>query len=163
MKKKRHFFGQLLASERISLTDPRQVTRIRNFILVFSLLILAQMVVVGILFGLELISLIWLGSSTLIALLLIRYIQKNIYSTVIKGGTLILTDLQRRSLVTSIRSVSFSRTYLLGNLELTRIRFYLDGRNRTATILNSTHYLPFKTDSFLKKAKLIYKKQKANL
>lgn len=94
---------------------------------------------------------------------IIRYFSKNIQASLIKGGTLILTDLNKRSYVTSIRSIRDARSLHIGSMQLTRINYELDGMVRKAIIVNTDRFIPFNTDKFLYKAKEIYKKQKANL
>ena len=163
MKERRLWLERLLAADRICLSNPHQLKNLRTFLLIFSLAIVLIIGLSVLSIGLEYKSLLIIFIGVILSLLTIRYVSKNIHSTVIKGGTLILTNLNQRSYVTSVRSITNCRSVQLGSFQLTRIKYNLDGINRKAMILNSTEFIPFRTDSFLLKAKAHYKKQKANL
>lgn len=163
MYEKRSWFSSLMASDRIALTCPQYFKRLKTSLLIFSLL---SVISIGLLISFSGLNFTTLGISMLyafIAMFVIRYFSKNIQASLIKGGTLILTDLNKRSYVTSIRSIRDARSFHIGSMQLTRVKYELDGMLRKAIIVNTDRFIPFNTDKFLYKAKEIYKKQKANL
>lgn len=163
MHKKRTWFNRLTASERISLTCPHYFKNLKTYLLVFSLIIVGSIALILSFLGASITTLIIALISIFLAYFIIRYFARNIQASLIKGGTLIFTDLNQRSYVTSIRSLKNVRSVHLGSIQLTRLKYQLDGITRKAIIINNDNFIPFNTDRFLLKAREIYKKQKANL
>ncbi len=163
MHKKRTWFTRLLTSERISLTSPHYFKNLKTYLLVFSLLVVGSIAMILSFLGANITTLFIALTCIVLAYFSIRYFSKNIQASLIKGGTLIFTDLNHRSYVTSVRSIKAVRCFHLGSIQLTRLKYQLDGVTRKAIIVNNDNFIPFNTDKFLLKARDLYKKQKANL
>jgi len=163
MHERKSWFKQLLSADRISLTSPHYFKRIRIFLTCYVLLSLG--LIGALLYSLE-ITLITLTLATAILisiLLLIAFCSKKLFSSALKGGTLILRDMKHRNHITSLRSLKKVKSIRFGIFQLTTIQFKLDGIVRSGVIINSDYHIPFNTDRFLLKAIDLYKKQKANL
>lgn len=163
MHQRKMWFHQLLNAERVFLTGPNYLKRIRLFLTLFAVVTLFAVAGCYLLLGMSSLFLT-ISAAMIISLSFITtYCYKHLYASSVKGGTFILSDLKQRSHITSLRSLSKVRSSRIGGLQMTTFQFKLDGVVRKGMIINTDHYIPFNTDRFLKKATELYKKQKANL
>lgn len=98
------------------------------------------------------------------ALLNLRF-RNRTRSLVIKGDSLILKSYNKRSLVTSLRSVKKVRTLRLPGMYLTRLEYNLDGRNNRVLVLHRSWAVRATPEKIMRKAinrSWEEKKKKAN-
>lgn len=88
--------------------------------------------------------------------------KRNTNSIAIKGDTLILNAPGRPSCVTSIRAISNVQTNSVLGLQMTKLRYNLDGRTRSIKVINRASSVVYSPEQLLKKAMELSKKQKAN-
>ena len=78
----------------------------------------------------------------------------------VKGDSLILKNYQKRSLVTSLRSIKTVRTYCLPGIHITRLVYNLDGRDKKVMIINSSWAVVNTPEKLIRKAMHLSKEEK---
>ena len=83
-------------------------------------------------------------------------------SIAIKGDTLILNAPGKPSCVTSVRAIKDVQTSSFLGVQLTRLKYVLDGRTRFVKVINLSSSVESTPELLIKKAMELSKKQKAN-
>lgn len=163
MSQEHPVFDTLESSGRIALTSPGYFNSLKKIVALSTLSILVIIVGIICLNGLNVNSIVLCSLIFLTGLICLRFLTKRVHASAIKGGTLIITNLSRKNYVTSLRSVNQVTTYHILGMQVTKLKFNLDGIERVSIIVNREGFLPFATDCVILKALELYKKQKANL
>jgi len=100
---------------------------------------------------------------TIAAFIFYAFCMKKIKSATIKGDTLIVNSLNKKSKVASLRSIKNVKTKSFAGLQLTSLNYSLDGRVENALFIGHASYLPFSPENTIKEAVKLSKKRKANL
>lgn len=150
----------LLERKRVEITPLNYLQRCRVHMSVQLLLTLLASAASMYVMGLNFIS---LGISALLLISTIFssiYFRKHTKSLAVKGDALILNSFDRRSLVTSLRSVRKVRTRQVLGLHITRLDYNLDGRNRSTLVVNRSWAVASTPERLLKKAIALSNKER---
>lgn len=162
MNQKRIILDLLISRKRINITGKNYFGLIRNLLLFSFLLIVLLNCVYLYYYDINWLSLaITLGNIVFFGLIFINLIRKT-SATSIKGDTLILNNSNNKACVTSLRSIKRIQTISLLRLEITRLQYNLDGKDRKTYIFTRKNAYSFSPENLLRKAIELSKKQKAN-
>lgn len=162
MHKLRHLLTSLNNRKRVDITPTNYLLATKVILL---LLLLTSAFIGGfILFnkGITWTSLAISGSIGLSTLILVYYLYRHVRSVAIKGDSLILVNLNKKSAVMSLRSIKNVRSKLFLGLQITTIQYKLDGKKDSSVIFSRTRSLPASQESVIKHAIAQVKKSKAN-
>lgn len=142
----------LLERKRVEITPLNYLQRCRVHMSVQLLLTVLASTAMIYAMGMNFLS-VGIGAGLLIfAILSSIYFRKHTKSLAVKGDALILNSFNRRSLVTSLRSVRNIRTRQILGLHITRLDYNLDGRNRSTLVVNRSWAVTSTPERLLKKA-----------
>ncbi len=161
-KSKRALLQELIARKRVQVTPDNYVRHANSILLLIP--------TIGIICSASLLfftRLTFLSLGISIALIFISvflylYFRKRIQSTAVKGGTLILNTLDHKNKVTSLRSIKRINTKSAFGVQWTQLSYNLDGKDRSAIIVNKASAVPVLPETTIKKAIALNKKEKAN-
>ena len=154
--------ADLQAKKRVDLTPENYHTQIKRFFLLIFLFTLSIAGVILLILGINTISISIALFCLITCGITIRSLHKRIRTTSIKGNTIIINSLDNKPVVTSIRSVRSVKSKMFLGFEWTTFKYKLDGQKYYSLILNRSNDLPFSTETFIKKAIVMSKKEKAN-
>lgn len=150
----------LLERKRVEITPSNYLQRCRKHMSVQLLLTLLASAATIYLMGLSFISLGISATLLIFTILSSMYFRRHTKSLAVKGDALILNSFNRRSLVTSLRSVRKIRTRNVLGLHITRLDYNLDGRNRSTLVVNRSWAVPSTPERLLKKAIALSNKER---
>lgn len=162
MQERMSLFDRLKDRKRVDLTPKNYIKKVKTS---FAVILLLAGISIGITFLITGLTYPFIGITigiVLMSFFLIRYLSGKVKETAVKGDTIILKSVDERAIVTSIRSVGHIRSSRFLGIEITSFRFNLDGRIRSALIINRCSFLPSSASDFLKKAIELSKEKKAN-
>lgn len=162
MKKQRALLDQIYARKRVDITSKNYLKSVKQILNICSV---STVLIIGVLLWGMNVSYLSIAISTVIFILaftLNKYVIKNIRSTSVKGDALILTSINKNSAVTSIRSLQKIESSSFLGFQITKLKYNLDGRNRSSIIINKQGSYPFTPEHSIRKAFELSKKQKAN-
>lgn len=91
------------------------------------------------------------------------YLFKKIRSASIKDGFLLMKTASKVSKVTSLRSIKNLKTKTILGIQITKLRYNLDGGNHTGVIINTANSKHSSPEALIKKELFAYEeKKKAN-
>ncbi len=143
---------RLTNRKRVDITPLNYLQRcaISMIVQVFLALAIATWVVYSI--GLTFVTLGVSAAILISAVAFCLYFRKQTKSVAVKGDTLILNSYDKRSLVTSLRSVKSVRTVNILGVHFTRLKYKLDGVTRKALLLNRSWAVPSTPEHLIRKA-----------
>lgn len=153
---------RLYNRKRVSVTPRNYLKRCKLFMLLHFVFMSA---VIGLLFWILGITVLSIAITLAIAFISISsfaYFAKKTKSVAVKGDTLILNSFDKRSCVTSLRSIKNVHTSSLLGIQLTRLNYKLDGLTRSTVVINRSWAVPSTPEQLIKKAIQLSKKKKAN-
>jgi|GEM_PF-2486915 len=163
MHRRRELIQDLSNRKRICILPKNYVVKVRVSLL--TILLLIASIDFFLLFSSRL-TFVKLGVVMLItiaAFIFYAFCMKKIKSATIKGDTLIVNSLNKKSKVASLRSIKNVKTKSFAGLQLTSLNYSLDGRVENALFIGHASYLPFSPENTIKEAVKLSKKRKANL
>ena len=136
----------------------------RSKVSIGILLVIALSSAVGLIFisGLTITTLVIAASLFGGTAFLLLYFVRRTKAAAIKGDTIILKSFGDKSCVTSVRSVRQITTTSLLFIQWTRIKYNLDGANRTTFFINSPWSVKHSPELVVNKAIEFSTKKKAN-
>ena len=162
MNKQRALLDRLYARKRVRITPKNYLKSVKR---VISTCFIFLAVIIGISLWALNFNYLSIAISVVIvciAFKLFNFVTQNLRSTSIKGDALILTSINKRSVVTSIRSLQKIKSFHFIGLELTKMKYNLDGKECSSIIINREGAYPFSPERSIRKAYELSKKQKAN-
>jgi len=163
MVQERVVIERLLNRKRVDITPLNYLKRCKRQMFVHVLVFLSAIAAILLQFGVTFISL-GVSAGLLFSLAMIfLYFLKRTKSVAVKGDTLILNSFNKRSCVTSLRSIKNVNTHSFLGIQWTRMCYKLDGVTRSAFFINRSWAVVSTPEQLIKKAiQLSKKKKKAN-
>lgn len=162
MNKRRAFLKQIYARKRVDITSKKYLQKVKRFLTTGIILSIVMVATLILTLGINILSISMSFALLVVVFGLCNYLYRHIGATAIKADTLIVTSLNKRSAVTSIRSISKIKENCILGVQITKFKYFLDGRNRISVIINRDGAYPFTPAHSLRKALELSKKQKAN-
>ena len=162
MHERRKLIFKLLNRQRVAIL-PKNYSKNFNLALQLLLLLILSLTVIYLFSSrLTFSKLIISSIVVLLSLGFYSFCIKKIKETIIKGDTLILNSLGKKSKVTSLRSIKNVKTRSFAGLQYTNLKYTLDGKKEMVVFIGRSSYLPFSPENTIKEAVKFSKKRKAN-
>ena len=162
MNRRKDLINSIIQRKRVDITSTNYRKITKAMLLLATTAFIAAAIYILISTRLTYGLLFFAGAVTGASLTILYYLYRHIQAASLKGDTLILSSLNQKNKVTSVRSIKKVKTSSFLGIQFTDMVYNLDGSNNRAIIITLASRAAVKPEKFIKKAMQISLKERAN-